>query len=357
MSTTLYYSNCPVPNAFLVAVKKFANEFADRGIPCELLPPEMSATHFAFDHPSYTRFGGEIPPLLSEAVRDPGATRLLGLTRCRSRQGLLVAPQSRINDLGDLAGCRVGITSNGLAMLRPETARLLDGTDNPLDDPWLATQRGLGTWEARALLNTLAAAGLSLEAVTLVDVANPWAAHRKTDAESATSFAPKDLFPDACSPAGNPQLKALADGQVDTVFSFLPFLSQTIINDHARLLYDLADDPANDYMSAWTISTSLAWEHPKAVQALVDVVCQAADWAAENPIETAQIHADNLGLSPAAVTDALGPDFHLKLRPSLAAPELETLERTHGFLQDRGLVGSGVNVPNWAEPRFLDATT
>lgn len=356
MSLTLYYSNCPVPNAFLVAVKKFTKTFADRGISCELLPPEMSATHFAFDHPSYTRFGGEIPPLLSEAVCDPGATQLLGLTRCHSRQGLLVAPQSRMSDVTDLAGCRVGITSNGLAMLRPETARLLDSKGNPLDDPWLATQRGLGTWEARALLNTLAIAGLSLEDVTLVNVANPWAAHRKADAESATSFAPKDLFPDACTPAGNPQLKALAEGHVDAVFSFLPFLSQAVINGYARLLYDLADDPDNDYMSAWTVSTSIAWEHPKTIQALVDVVCQAADWAAENPIETAQLHADNLGLSPAAVTDALGTDFHRKLRPSLATAELETLGLTHAFLHERGLMGAGVDLQKWSEPRFLEAT-
>jgi 2'-hydroxybiphenyl-2-sulfinate desulfinase len=356
MSAILYYSNCPVPTAFLVAVKKFTQTLANRGLVCELLPPERSATHFAFDHPSYTRFGGEIPPLLSEAVRDPGTTRLIGLTRCHSRQGLLVAPQSRINEISDLAGCRIGITGNGLAMLRPETAGLLDRQGDPLSDPWLSTQRGLGTWEARALLNTLATAALSLEEVTLVDIANPWAAHRKKDAENATSFAPKDLFPDACSPAGNPQLKALVDGHVDAVFSFLPFLSQTIINGHARLLHDLADDPANDYVSTWTVSTGLAWEHPEAVQALVDVVCQAAEWAAANPVETAQLHADNLGLSRAAVTDALGTDFHRKLKPSLAKEALETLELTQAFLQERGLVGAGVDLHKWADPQFLEAT-
>lgn len=353
--TTLYYSNCPVPNAFLVAVKRFADRLAGRGVDCQLLPPEMSATHFAFDHPCYTRFGGEIPPLLSEALRAPGATRLIGLTRCHSRQGLLVRPDSDLGGPADLAGRRIGITTNGRAMLRPETAALVDDTGAPVDDPWLTTQRALGTWEARGLINTLANAGLALEAVTLVEVPNPWAAHRKADAEAASSFAPRDLFPDACSPAGNPQLRALREGTVDAVFSFLPFLSQAIQNGHARLLYDLGRDAANDYMSAWTVSTAAVDKAPHAVQALVEVVREAADWAAEHGDETAALHAENLGLSVTAVVDALGEDFHRHLRPSLEAEDLAVLEQTQAFLRGRGLLGQGVDLEAWVEPGFLRA--
>ncbi|WP_372725726.1 2'-hydroxybiphenyl-2-sulfinate desulfinase [Immundisolibacter sp.] len=344
---TIYYSNCPVPNAFLIAVRHFPETFAAVGVRFELLPPQRSATHFAFDHPSYSRFGGEIPPLLSEGTRAPGATRLIGLTPCRSRQGFLVRPDDPARTAADLAGRRIGITPNGRAMLDPATARLAG------DDPWEGTQRALGTWEARALIHTLRAAGMTIGQVELIEVRNPWAAHQRADAEAATSFAPKDLFPDATGPNGNPQIRALLERQVDAVFSFLPYIAETERRGYGRLLQDLGTDAVNDFVSAWTVSSALVQERPDRVQAVIDAVVDAAHWAAEHPDETAALHAENFGLSEASVWAALGPAFHRSLEPRLDAECLAILDQTQTFLVSRGLMPRAVALDNWAEPRFL----
>ncbi len=347
---TIYYSSCPVPNAFLIAVRRFPQAFAAAGVSFELLPPQRSATHFAFDHPGYSRFGGEIPPLLSEGTRAPGATRLIGLTPCRSRQGFLVRPDDTARTAADLAGRRIGITPNGRAMLDLATARLAG------DDPWEGTQRALGTWEARALTHTLRAAGVTIGQVELIEVRNPWAAHQRADAEAAASFAPKDLFPDATGPNGNPQIRALVEGQVDAVFSFLPYLAETEGRGYGRLLHDLGTDPANDYVSAWTISSALIRTRPELVQATVDAVVDAAHWAAEHPDETVALHAENLGLSEAAVRAALGPSFHRTLVPRLDQECLAILEQTQAFLVSRGVMPHALSLVDWAEPRFLAQT-
>lgn len=344
---TIYYSNCPVPNAFLIAVQRLPQALAARGLRFELLPPDRSATHFAFDHPAYSRFGGEIPPLLSEGTRAPGATRLIGLTPCRSRQGFLVRPDDPAQRSADLRGRRIGITPNGRAMLDPATARLAS------DDPWETTQRALGTWEARALLAALRRGALTLADVQLVEVPNPWAAHRRADAQAAKSFAPRDLFPDATGPDGNPQIRALVHGEVDAVYSFLPYLAQTEQRGYGRLLEDLGADGANDYVSAWTVSTELVERRPELVQAAVDVVCEAARFAAQRPDETAAAHAQNFGVSEEAVWSALGPDFHRTLMPRLDAECLGLLARTQDFLATRGLLARPVRLDAWAEPSFL----
>lgn len=344
---TIYYSNCPVPNAFLIAVRQFPDAFAERGLRFELLPPQRSATHFAFDHPRYSRFGGEIPPLLSESTRAPGATRLVGLTPCRSRQGFLVRPDDSARSHADLAGRRIGITPNGRAMLDPHTAQLASA------DAWETTQRALGTWEARALTYALGRAGIELSSVELIEVPNPWAAHRRADAEAATSFAPKDLFPDATGPDGNAQIRALLEDRVDAVFSFLPYLAETERRGYGRLLEDLGRDPANDYVSAWTVSTALVEQQPDLVQAAVDVVAQAARWAAEHPQETVALHAENFGLSEDAVWAALGPEFHRHLAPRLDDTCLTLLDQTRSFLVSRGVVPDSVDLEKWAEPAFL----
>lgn len=346
---TIYYSNCPVPNAFLIAVRRFPQSFATAGVRFDLLSPQRSATHFSFDHPSYSRFGGEIPPLLSEGARAPGATRLIGLTPCRSRQGFLVRPDDPARTAADLAGRRIGITANGHAMLNPTTASLMG------DDAWEGTQRALGTWEARALIHTLRDAGVPVDQVELVEVRNPWAAHQRADAEAATSFAPKDLFPDATGPNGNPQIRALIEGQVDAVFSFLPFIAETERRGFGRLLQDLSTDGRNDYVSAWTISSALVQEHPEQVQMVVKAVIEAAHWAAEHPDETAALHAENFGVSEAAVWAALGPAFHRTLLPRLDTECLAILEQTQAFLVSRGVMPRPVALDDWAEPGFLAA--
>ncbi|BDB42447.1 type 2 periplasmic-binding domain-containing protein [Mycobacterium kiyosense] len=66
-------------NALLTALE--AGLLAQEGIALEVLSGAQGALHFTYDHPAYTRFGGEIPPLVKQGLRAPGRTRLLGVTR------------------------------------------------------------------------------------------------------------------------------------------------------------------------------------------------------------------------------------------------------------------------------------
>ena len=153
----LYYSNCPVPSAFVVAIRAFEKEFAARGVRFSVLPSEHSTTHFSGDLPAYFRFGGEIPPLVTQGLRAPGTTRLIGLTPLRGIQGYFVRADSGLKSPADLKGKRVGIAYNARHLVNA-----LGDVDYLGLHPWDQTMCALGTWELRALLHTLALGGLRL---------------------------------------------------------------------------------------------------------------------------------------------------------------------------------------------------
>ncbi|MBF6569714.1 MAG: ABC transporter substrate-binding protein [Candidatus Binataceae bacterium] len=344
----LFYSNCPVANAFLPAIKLFPDWFARREVQFSLLPSGNAVTHFAFRHPAYFRLGGEIPPLLSEGLRDPGLTRLIGLTPCRGPEGIFVRPDSDIQKAAQLAGRRIAMTRNAIAVLHN-----LAGANYLALDPWAQTQMALGSWEARGLINTLATAGLSIDEVEIHEVPNPWAAHDLKSAESSASFAPKDLFFDPASPVGNQQVAALAEGRVDAIFSFLPYGAEMELKGYGRLLLDLSKLPGNEYTSTWTVSSALVESHPEAVQSVVETVVEMGLWAASHPREIARAHAENLGVSEAAVWKGFGADFHARLVPSLSAEDLAGLDNTQRFLVAHGLIPKPIDLSKWVYDRFL----
>lgn len=139
----LAYSNCPVPNALLTALE--SNLLAGNGISLNVLSGAQAGLHFTYDHPAYTRFGGEIPPLISEGLRAPGRTRLLGITPLAGRQGIYVRADSPVTSPEQLRGRRVGVSGAAIRILTGELG------DYRQLDPWRQTLIALGTWEARGL--------------------------------------------------------------------------------------------------------------------------------------------------------------------------------------------------------------
>lgn len=350
MRPDLTYSNCPVPNALLLVLERFQGELERRGLRFSLLPPDRAEMHFTVAHPRYFRFGGEIPPLISEGVRAPGRTRLIGLTRCRSRQGFFVLPDSDIVEPADLKGKRIGLTPNAIQVLRR-----LEGISYETMRPWEQTQLALGTWEARALIHTLDKAGLAPADVEWIPVPNPWAAHAHQAARTSSSFAPQDLFPDAASPEGNAQVAALVERRVDAIFSFLPYAAELELRGTARLVLDLSQFPENDYVSTWTVSRQLVEEEPEVVQMVVQLAVEAGRWAMSHPDDVGAIHAENLGVSAEAVWRAFGPHFHEQLVPRLDPELIAVLDRTQAFLLEHNLLPKAVDLDEWIEPGFLQS--
>ena len=112
---TLAYSNCPVPNALLVG--RESQLLAEAGINLDVLGGPLGSLHFTYDHPAYTRFGGEIPPLVSEGLRAPGRTRLLGVTLFEGKLGFYAADPT-LTAPEQLAGHRVGVSASAIRILR-----------------------------------------------------------------------------------------------------------------------------------------------------------------------------------------------------------------------------------------------
>ena len=344
----LYYSNCPVPSAFVVAIRAFEKEFAARGVHFSVLPSEHSTTHFSGDLPAYFRFGGEIPPLITQGLRAPGTTRLIGLTPLRGIQGYFVRQDSPIRSPADLRGKRVGIAYNARHVVNA-----LNDVDYRGLHPWDQTMCALGTWELRALLHTLALGGLRLADVELVDVRTPWSLSL-ADAQAAAAHSPKHLFRDTASREGNDQIAAVLDGRCDAIFSFLAYGAEIERRGQLRLLADLGERREDDYISAFTVSAGLAQERPDVVQAVMDVCVMAGEWAKTHPDEVCAIMAENLGVSPQSVPRGYGEGFHTELVPRLDTDAVRMLGQTQRFLVDHGLLPAPVDVAAWADRRFID---
>ena len=337
---SIAFSNCPVANALLLA--EHTGKLAQQGIALSQLTFGQGVTHFAYDHPAYTRFGGEIPPLISEGLRAPGRTRLLGVTILSPRQGFYVHNSSKIASPSELKGRRIGLSRAAQNIL---SGRL--GEYRTLA-PWEQTVFALGSWEVRALKHTLAAGNLRIGDVTLESVQNPWVDVSAPKPDDGRGFFSGELF----STAVASQSEILESGKVDALFSWLPYAAELEIKGLAVPVLVLSGDE-NAWASVWTVSAELVNKRPEIVQRLVAAVVEAASWAADHPAEAISIHASNLGVSEKAVTLGFGEKFFNELRPSLDAQAIRLLKQTQRFLLDAGLIENLVKIDNWSASEFL----
>lgn len=340
--TTLTYSNCPVPNALLTALR--SGILSNAGIELDILSGKQGVLHFTYDHPAYTRYGGEIPPLLSEGLRVPGRTRLLGITPVLGRKGYFVRKDSPIEEPADLAGRRVGVSASAIRILCSELGDYLEL------DPWRQTLVALGTWEARALLHTLEAGGLSIDDVELVRIESPGVDVPPERLQAASSLKGADLFPDV---AGQ-QAAILEQGRADALFAWLPWAAELEARIGARPVIDLGQDARNAYASVWTVSSEFVERQPEVVMRLVDAAVDAGLWARDNGGAVARFHAENLGVTENSILQGFGRDFHQHLVPRLDAEAFDILTRTQQFLLDKKLLHEPVALDQWAAPDFLD---
>ncbi len=277
-------------------------------------------------------------------MRAPGRTRLLGITPILGRQGFFVRTDSPIVGAADLEGRRIGVSASAIRILRSELGDYLDL------DPWRQTLVALGSWEARALLHTLEHGGLAVEDVELVPISSPGVDVPAEQVEAAASLKGADLFPDVAAHQG----AVLDSGDVDALFSWLPWAAELGSRTGARPVVDLGRDERNAYASVWTVSSELVSERPEVVQRLVDAVVDAGQWARDHGEAVTRLHAANLGVSAEAVGHGFGADFHQRLVPRLDRDAIALLERTQHFLLRAKLLHEPVVLDQWAAPEFLN---
>ncbi|KAF7600672.1 MAG: hypothetical protein CGU28_08305 [Candidatus Dactylopiibacterium carminicum] len=337
MSTPLWFTRCPLPTAFSLAVHSgiLARHLAAFGVAPQSLRHVADASfrlaHFTHALPDMTRQGGHIPPLWSRAAgRD---VRLLGLSWTDERQ-LLLVERDDIQDVADLKGKRLALP------VRP---------NYPIDF-WRATV-------LKGYHDLLATVGLSLDDVTLVEIPI-----------DAAAFAERASRPDLLSPPGAARQtlssqtregRALLAGSVDAIYSPAHYgiaLQQVL---GLRVLADLTRSHPpearinNSSLLALTVSGEFLRDHSDAVTALLTALLEAAELARTTREMAIRITAAESGNAEELVPDIFGEHFHQVLAPSLAPALLQALAGQNEFLHRHGFIDRVVPLEEWLAPEPL----
>ncbi|MFD9684284.1 ABC transporter substrate-binding protein [Kitasatospora sp. NPDC001309] len=315
---TLWFTRCPVPTATGIAADQgwLAREFAPDGIAVRSLqdaPPEVAADHhYTHALTGLFREGGNVPALWARSRGE--ATRLIGLTWIEERQVVLVRAGSGISEPGQLRGLRLAVPHHGI---------------------------GIDFWRAMALAGfrgALALAGLGLEDAELVDVpavpgGGQWSA----------------------------ELSALRDGLVDAVYvkGALAVEAARRIGAEVAVELDAAPDRRarvnNGTPRPVTVHQRLLDEHPELVARFLAVLLEAADWAAERPVEVARILQAETGAGAEGVEGAYAAGSHRTLHLDLSEERLGLLAQQERFLAGQGFLAAPVDIRAWADPEPLRA--
>lgn len=329
-----FYTICPVVTGSNVAAELgwLDEEFERAGVKLSYLrslPDEVGwLPHFSHRLDALFRDGGANPAIWAKADRQD--TTLVGLTAAPFAGHIVVRSRSGLHRVEDLRGRRIGLT------------RSLDAEKI---DWWRASAH-------RSILEALALHGLSAEEVELVDVPNP-------DTHPTGQFRrPSQVWAARKGDFGSPEVRALADGRVDAIYSSNGRTSTLEETGEFKAIEDLDRHP--DWTlrvsnSPWTITvnTRLAEEHPEAVVAFLRAAIRGARWIRANPEEASEVLTRVTFFRDAReVRRLLATDVDLV--PALSPRNLAGLELQKRFLLDHGYVRHDFDLSAWARPAFLE---
>jgi ABC-type nitrate/sulfonate/bicarbonate transport system substrate-binding protein len=314
---TLWYTRCPVPTAFSVAIRLgwIDEEFAgDRIEVASLLSSDARQTresHFAHTQPNSLRHGGNIPPLW--AFSKGSDVRLIALSWNDEPQVVLARPDSDIRTVADLKGRKLGVPR-----------RLNDSIDF-----WRATV-------LRGYESVLSVAGLTEEDMEFVEipVVRAWlddSPSHRTQSGSLWGAASTRSFQ-------REEAVALLTGKVDAIFSSHAHAADIKAFLGARVVVDLGKHPDrrlrinNASPLALTASGTLIEEHPDLVARWLANVLQAAEWTRTHRDETFRIVAAESGVAEEIALEAFGENLPDQLSPDLSDDKVAALDAQKEFL-------------------------
>lgn len=338
----IWYSRCPVPTPFAIALKKGWLQQAVQGLEGEHVlrwcslgdsrEARIRDAHYTHAEVDVFRHGGNVPPLWARAQ---GAdTVVLGISWITMRQQVQVLSNSGIHAPADLKGKRLLIQRN----------------DNDVIDYWRAST--LRTYEA-----ALRSAGLSLDDVQWV--------------EQVSHVGAKQRHADPLSPDGSlwtadrsllrrrELLLPLVRGEVDAIATQAHYGVEFEGLIGARTIFDrsLADAPLervnNDTPDVLTVSGRLLRERPHIVQAVLRQLLRARDWAQSHRDEVIHMFAQEFKTSETLVESSWGADLLSGLDLSLSTEKIQALQAQHDFLLQHGFIQQGFDLETWIDPQPL----
>lgn len=330
-ANTLWYTRCPLPTAFGLAVQLgwIDEEFAAEGIAIRSLAssadPTVREAHFHYTQPNLFRQGGPIPPLVS---RSGGAdVRLVGLSWSGASHPILARPESGIATAADLQGRRLALPHH------------------PNDS--------IDIWRAGALwtyTRALATVDLELDDVELVDVLDV----RDYFREGATTSTAQDAaLWGAESNISNQRAEALAlvRGEVDAIASFSA--TAAILEPALGLSKLRYPQPASRLPVLFTVSGRLLSEQPELAARALARALDAAAWAQGDERKAKRIVAFEGGIPEELADRAYGSDVHRQLAIDLDAERLAALYAIHDHLLEHGFLHGPVDLEAFIAPEPL----
>jgi len=338
--TTLWYTRCPVPTAFSIAIQKgwLDDEFAGDGIAIRSLASVQERgvrqSHFDATQPNFFRHGGNGPPIIA---RSRGADiRVVALSWNRGYKVILALPESGIRTAADLKGKRISVPR-----------RINDSVD---------------FWRAAVLRgfdHVLRGAGLSFDDVIPVEVATG-----RTFVEDTRAGAERNAsLWDARFMLGHQREEAFAlvRGQVDAIYSHgaIAALVEGFLG--ATTVAEFGGETApgglanNDRPYVLTVSGKLIDERQDLVARWLTRVLAAADWAQRHEAESKQIIAAETGLAVELVDRAYSPLIHRELALGLGSDQIDALKSQYQHLLTQNFLTQSVDIDTFIDPRPLAA--
>lgn len=340
MSNHIFYTHCPCPTAFGVALRKgwIHEDLATGGIEVRALgassDPDVQRFRRNRTSPRSFRQGGNVAALIARSRGND--VRLIGLTRNSCRYPLLTLPDSGIKTTNDLIGKRIGVP------FRP----------NVSVDVARATA-------LRTTQSLLASCGLTLNEVELVDLLVE-GEYFDYGPRFGTELIDGRLSGVATQAASRQKTEVLAliRGDVDVI----PSEGATASTLAATLgLVPLVprsappDDLNNRSLLTVTVSGGLFDREPELVTKVLVQILAAAEWSVDEEAESRRLMALDSGIHEDLLDVSFGVRANRQLSIDLRPDKIAALQSQHDFLLDQGIITNPVNIEDFVEPAPLQA--
>jgi ABC-type nitrate/sulfonate/bicarbonate transport system substrate-binding protein len=332
MSDHIWYTHCPFPTAFGVALRKgwIHDEMGRAGIEVRALgasgDPDVQRFRREKTAPRSFRQGGNVAPLIARSRGND--IRLIGLSRTTGGYPLLTLPDSGIRTANDLIGRRIAIPR------RPYSS--------------------VDIWRAAALRtagNLLATSGLNTHDVELVDVVIK-GEYFENQGQPGTPLIPAEGIADTVSSAQKAEVLALLRGEVDAIASeaaTASLLATTLGLIEVQPGKTPVDAINNRSLLAVTVSGGLLDREPELVVSVLVQILAAAEWSIDEEAESKRLIALEAGIHEDLLERSFSPSVNRQLSVDLRPDKVGQLISQHDFLLEHGFLENEVDFDQFIE--------